>query len=141
MSIIPPLVLILAAIGLLISTYFTAISYRWVNPKSSWIPSFCQMGEHACDRVIFTPRARILDIPNSVLGQIFYLAIIVGVLSGFTFLSPFFYLYLTCSLLTVLLGVYLTYSLLFLTKIACVLCFTSHGINLVIFFLLLGHGC
>ena len=92
-SIIPPLVLILAAIGLLISTYFTAISYRWVNPKSSWIPSFCQMGEHACDRVIFTPRARILDIPNSVLGQIFYLAIIVGVLGGFTFLSPFFYLY------------------------------------------------
>ena len=38
---------------------------------------------------------------------------------------------------TVLLGLYLTYSLLFVTRVNCVLCFTSHAINVVLFVMLL----
>ena len=48
-----------------------------------------------------------------------------------------FTLYLGASLLTVALAVYLSYSLLFVTRVPCVLCFTSHGINTVIFLLLI----
>ena len=36
-----------------------------------------------------------------------------------------------------LLGAYLTYSLLFVTRVNCVLCFTSHAINRVVFVILL----
>ncbi len=130
------LLCLLAALSLLISTYFTAISYHWVKPDATWIPSFCQMGERTCASIVFTPRARVFGIPNSVLGQVFYTAIIAAVLGGFLFTKPLVYFYLLGSFLTVLLGVYLTYSLLFLTRVPCKLCFTSHGINLVIFVLL-----
>ena len=44
------------------------------------------------------------------------------------------------SVATVLLGIYLTHSLIFRTRIPCRLCFTSHGINAVIFLLLLAEG-
>ena len=137
---IPISILLLSAISFWIATYFTAVSYRWVNPEASWIPSFCRMGERTCSSIVHTPRARVFGIPNSVLGQIFYLALMAGILGGFIFSSPLFYFYLAGSLLTVLLGVYLTYSLLFLTRVPCKLCFTSHAINLVIFILLLLSG-
>jgi uncharacterized membrane protein len=133
-------ILLLSAISFLIATYFTAVSYRWIDPEAAWIPSFCRMGERTCASIVFTPRARVLGIPTSVLGQLFYLVLMAGILGKFIFSSPFFYFYLAGSLLTVLLGVYLTYSLLFLTRVPCKLCFTSHGINLVIFILMLISG-
>ncbi|MDA2933983.1 hypothetical protein MYX82_06535 [Acidobacteria bacterium AH-259-D05] len=134
------LILLLSALSFLIASYFTAVAYRWVDPDAAWIPSFCRMGERTCSSIVFTPRARVFGIPNSVLGQIFYTAIIMGILGDFLFAKPLFYFYLTGSLLTVLLGVFLTYSLLFLTRVPCKLCFTSHGINLAIFILLLISG-
>jgi uncharacterized membrane protein len=134
---IPIFIVLFSVISFLIATYFTAVSYRWIDPTAAWIPSFCRMGERTCSSIVFTPRARVLGIPNSVLGQIFYLILVAGILGGFIFSSPFFYFYLAGSLLTVLLGIYLTYSLLFLTRVPCKLCFTSHAINLAIFILLL----
>ena len=130
------LLCLLAALSFLISTYFTAVSYHWVQPDATWLPSFCRMGERTCASIVFTPRARVFGIPTSVLGQIFYAVLIAAVLGDFLFTRPFVYFFLLGSFLTVLLGVYLTYSLLFLTRVPCKLCFTSHGINLVIFVLL-----
>ena len=137
---IPISILLLSAISFLIATYFTAVAYHWIDPEAAWIPSFCRMGERTCSSIVFTPRARVLGLPNSVLGQIFYLALMAGIMGDFIFSLPLFYFYLAGSLLTVVLGVYLTYSLLFLTRVPCKLCFTSHGINLVIFILLLMSG-
>ncbi|MEE8348652.1 MAG: vitamin K epoxide reductase family protein [Acidobacteriota bacterium] len=131
------LILVLSTLSFLISSYFTAVSYRWIDPEATWIPSFCRMGERTCASIVHTPRARVLGIPTSVLGQMFYLALVAGIGGDFLFSSPIVYLYLAGSLLTVLLGVYLTYSLLFLTRVPCKLCFSSHAINLVIFILLL----
>ncbi len=130
------LIAALAALGLLISSYFTAIAYRWVKPDANWIPSFCRMGEQTCASIVFTPRARVFGLPNSLLGQVFYVALMVAVVGDFLFTEPLVYVYLLASLVTVFLGMYLTYSLLFITRVACKLCFTSHGINLVIFVLL-----
>jgi len=130
------LIAALAALGLLISSYFTAIAYRWVKPDANWIPSFCRMGEQTCASIVFTPRARVFGLPNSLLGQVFYVALMVAVVGDFLFTEPLVYIYLLASLVTVFLGMYLTYSLLFITRVACKLCFTSHGINLVIFILL-----
>lgn len=122
--------------GFLISSYFTAVAYRWIEPDSNWIPSFCRMGEQTCASIVFTPRARVFGLPNSLLGQVFYVALIGAVAGDFLFTKPLVYLFLLASLVTVFLGMYLSYSLLFLTRVPCKLCFTSHGINLVIFILL-----
>jgi uncharacterized membrane protein len=125
-----------AALSFLISSYFTAVAYRWITPDANWIPSFCRMGEQTCASIVFTPRARVFGLPNSLLGQVFYLALLTAVVGDFLFTKPFVYVYLLASLVTVLLGMYLSYSLLFMTRVPCKLCFTSHGINLVIFILL-----
>ena len=131
---------LLSIIGFCISTYFTAIAYRWMDPEARYIPKFCQMGKETCASIVFTPRARVFGVPNSLLGQIYYAGLITGLLNGFLWKSPFVWIVLAASLLTVALGVYLTYSLLFLTRVPCKLCFTSHAINAVIFVLLVSHG-
>ena len=129
-------IVFLSIIGFLISSYFTAVSYRWIRPDEKWIPAFCRLGERTCATIVFTPRARVFGLPNSVLGQVFYAALVIGALTGL-FECGVLNLYLLASVVTVLLGMYLTYSLLFLTRVPCKLCFTSHFINLVIFIMLL----
>ena len=131
------LLVVLSLAGFIISSYFTAVAYRWISPNAAWIPSFCRMGEKTCATIVFTPRARVFGVPNSVLGQLFYPVIVAGTVEGFLFTFPIFHLALLASLVTVLLGLFLTYSLLFLTRVPCVLCFTSHSINFIIFALLL----
>ncbi len=127
---------LLAALSFLISSYFTAVAYRWIKPDANWIPSFCRMGERTCSTIVFTPRARLFGLPNSLLGQVFYAVLIAAVVGDFLLTKPLVYFYLLVSLVTVLLGLYLSYSLLFLTRVPCKLCLTSHAINLVIFILL-----
>ena len=131
----------LSVIGLLISTYFTAVAYRWVRPDVRWVPSFCRMDEQTCASIVFTPQARLFVLPNSVLGQLYYLAILLGVVFGWIDgPGPLPVSYVVASALTVSLGVYLSYALLFVNRVACPLCFTSHGINLIIFLVLVLPG-
>ena len=130
-------IIVLSATGLLISTYFTAVAYRWIRADEKWIPPFCRMGEQTCVSIVFTPRARVFGLPNSVLGQIFYVAILFGLPLGLIGQPMLWRVYLAASLVTVVLGVYLSYSLLFITRVPCKLCFTSHAINGLIFALLL----
>ena len=134
---VDPVLLVSASVGFAISTYFTAIAYRWIRPDAAWIPTFCRMGEQTCASIVFTPRARVFGLPNSLLGQVFYVALFVGVPLGFLENPMLFRLYLGASLVTVGLGLYLSYSLLFITRVRCPLCFTSHGLNAAIFVLLL----
>lgn len=134
------LLVVLSGTGFLISSYFTAVAYRWMRPQARWIPSFCRLGEQTCATIVFTPRARVFGLPNSLLGQIFYAALWVGLAAGFLFSIPAYYLYLLASLVTVGLGLYLTYSLLFLTRVPCRLCFATHAINFVIFVILWTGG-
>src|SRR5262245_49926013 len=128
---------LLSIAGLFIASYFTAIAYRWINPESAYLPGFCRMGEKTCASVIFTPRARVFGIPNSVLGQLYYLCLLAGLASGLLWREPFLTAAIAASAATVLLGIYLTHSLLFRTRIPCRLCFTGHAINAVIFLLLI----
>ena len=130
-------VMALAVVGLGISTYFTGVAYRWIRPDTRWIPAFCRMGERTCASIVFTPRARVFGLPNSVLGQLFYVALLAGLPLGLFDQPALLMLYLGASLATVALAVFLTYSLLFITRVPCVLCFTTHGINTVIFVLLI----
>ncbi len=125
------LIAVVAVVGLWVSAYCTAIAYRWVQPDARWIPTFCRMDEKTCASVVFTPQARVFGLPNSVLGQVYYLVLLVGVGSGWIE-GAFLYVLLAASTLTVGLALYLSYSLLFVLRVPCRLCFTSHSLNIAL---------
>ena len=122
----------LASLGLLISIYFTGVYFKWFSADARWIPTFCRLGEKTCASVLDTPRAKLFGLPNSLFGIGVYSYLIVDVF----WFSPRLGFFLTAA--SLLRSVYLAYSLLFITRIPCVLCFTSHGVNLLLFFLYLG---
>ena len=125
---------LLSTAGLLISTYFTAVTYRWVRPDIRLVPTFCRMDEQTCATIVFTPQARLIGLPNSVLGQVFYVMMLLGVQLGWVYgPDPLRMAYLAASAVSVGIGVYLSYALVFTLRVSCPLCFTSHGINLVVF--------
>ena len=124
------LILVLSLVGFWISIYFTGVFYKWFPPHVFWIPRVCQLDEKSCLTVLETPRAKLVGIPNSVFGMFMYAYLILE--SWFFFPSIIGLILLAAA---VLRSIYLAYSLLFVTKIPCPLCFTSHGINLVLFLL------
>ncbi len=137
------LLLVLALAGLAIAAYFTGVSYRLIAPDAFFIPRRCRLGEATCARVLDTPRARVFGVPNSLLGTAYYLAVIGLAIAGGAGAAPGWVLvaYRLTALGTVALGAYLSWSLLFLTRVPCVLCFTAHAINLAIALLVwLGTG-
>ena len=140
------LALLLCLLGLWISVYFTGVSYHWISPNVKWIPRFCQLKEATCQLVIETPRAKLFGIPNSVYGIGLYTYLIFFFLKrglapalpagrpfGFPDLPLPWFLGFLGALLALIRSVYLAYSLLFVTRIPCPLCFTTHGINLFLF--------
>lgn len=133
---IPALVVVLSLVGLAISSYFTAVAYRWIEPDAPWVPPVCRLDEGTCARVVDTPRAKVFGLPNSLLGQLWYVALIVGVVTGAIGWPVVGSLFLFAAMGTVALGAYLTYSLLFLTRVNCRLCFTSHALNAALLVLL-----
>ncbi len=127
-------VLVLA--GLTIATYFTAVRYHWMRPDPGWIPPVCRLDEGTCEAVVFTPQARVFGVPNSLLGQAYYLALLVGVLRGVALQPPWVFGYLALAATTVALAAYLSYALIYVLRVRCTLCFASHAINFILFLLL-----
>ncbi len=124
------IIFILSFVGLWISIYFTGVFYKWFAPDVFWIPKICQLKEASCMTVLDTPRAKLFGVPNSAFGVGLYTYLIVDLF----FFPPMFGL---VSLgLAVLRSIYLAYSLIFVTKIPCPLCFTSHVINLTLFLII-----
>lgn len=131
------LVAALAALGLAIASYFTAVTYRWSEPDVRWIPAFCRLEEETCASVVFTGQARVFGPPNAVFGQIYYAILIVAAIVDRLDTAPWSHALLAAAAVTVGLAAYLSYSLLRVLRVPCRLCFASHGINLAIFGLLL----
>lgn len=88
--------------------------------------------------VVFTPRASAMGPPNSLLGLLFYLALLLMA----PFLSnPIVWMLATvASTLAAALSVYLAYSLLFVTRMPCAYCWTGHVINWLLLGLLIVHA-
>ena len=82
--------------------------------------------------VLGTPRAKLFGIPNSVFGVALYLYLMASLAVPF---PPFLTLFLLS--VALLRSIFLAYSLLFITKIPCPLCFTGHVINLTLFLIAL----
>ncbi|MEE9225544.1 MAG: vitamin K epoxide reductase family protein [Bacteroidota bacterium] len=125
--------MLLAAFGFLVSLYFTLVYYKLMVPDAKFVPSICQLSEETCWTILSTREARVLGVPNFLLGLIYYLGLItLGAFGLIHASTPGFEALMTISLFTVLLGVYLTYSLLSKLRVVCVLCIASHVINVFI---------
>jgi uncharacterized membrane protein len=88
--------------------------------------------------VVQTPRARAIGkTPNAALGVFYYAAVALATL----FPAPpvIGWLVVSVSLVAALFSTYLAYSLLFITRMPCPYCWTSHAINWTLPLLLLAH--
>lgn len=123
---IETLIISCALAGMSISVYFTLVYYRLLPPDDRHIPRFCRMKETTCRRILETREAKALGIPNSVIGLLYYISIILLPMPQYEIF------FLVSSLFAVGLGMYLTHVLLVRMKLHCALCYTAHFINLVI---------
>ncbi len=126
------ILVLLAIVGLAISTYFTAVAFHWITPDTHWVPTICRMNRDTCASVIFTPSARIFGPPNSVLGQMYYAALLIAIGLNWLIDARVWRIFVATSLVTIGLGAYLSYRLLVTLKVPCPLCFASHGLNATI---------
>ena len=126
---------ILAALGLYIASYFTLVYYGLLEANTKLVPSVCQLEERSCQTVLGTRYARIFGVPNSLLGVLYYLFIIIVILGGFTEASISKGL-IAVAWFTVAVGIGLTYVLFFIIRVPCPLCLTGHAINLALAILL-----
>ncbi|HTR80442.1 MAG TPA: vitamin K epoxide reductase family protein [Bacteroidota bacterium] len=115
-----------AICGLAIAAYFSLVYYHIIEADNRWIPSFCRMERGACMRILDTPEAKVLRVPNSIIGTLYYGAIL------FVPIHKFETWFLIASIFSVGLGMYLVHALIVRLKTHCPLCYTAHGINLVI---------
>lgn len=121
---------ILGAAGLSISAYFTGVYYEWLSPRAGPAAEFCGIDEKGCQSVIRTSAARILGVPNSLLGIVFY-AMTIG-LAAAGLPAPALRIYVLLCWIAVTFGIYLSYALLFVLRTPCRLCFVAHAINLTL---------
>jgi uncharacterized membrane protein len=140
------LIIVLALAGLTISLYFTFAYYGRVK-KLRWIPEIlCAREGSSCVSVVQTPYARVFGVPNSLLGILYYLGLLLwlslqveGMWSlpfGLSILTlP--HLLVVASAVSVLLGFYLVYALRVKLRIDCPLCYAAHAMNAALLVLLL----
>ncbi|HYQ87875.1 MAG TPA: vitamin K epoxide reductase family protein [Bacteroidota bacterium] len=126
--------------GFLISLYFTLVTYRLMKPDQRFIPPVCRMSGDSCLSIVDSPQARLFGVPNSLLGIAYYLGVLFAAIGGGLPSAVFYSGLLALSICTVLIGMYLIYSLLAVLKVRCVLCFTGHILNLLILLFLLASG-
>ena len=108
-------ILLLCAVGLYASTFMLRKTLRGAR------------GELAEASVVQTQRASVLGIPNAAVGLVYYTALgIATVLFAF---PAVWWLALGAACAAAAGSVYLAYSLLFVTRMPCVYCWTSHVVN------------
>jgi len=140
-------IVLLSLMGLADALYFTLAYYGRIR-KARWVPEMlCAREDSRCVTVLRTPYARVFGVPNSLLGIVYYVLLMVWLLfvpRHAIFLGhvwmPFETLgimLLGASLCTVVLGFYLIYALRRVLHTDCPLCYAAHAINLILFALLI----
>jgi len=149
--IVQTLVLLLALAGFIDAGYFTLAYYGRIQ-RARWVPEIlCASERSSCVTVVKTPYARVFGVPNSLLGILYYAAIIwwatlgspVGVqfdIAGGYHVLRIRGLLVLASIVTVGLGAYLVYALRRRLGVNCPLCYTAHAINLALMVLLIVNG-
>jgi uncharacterized membrane protein len=139
------LILVLSLAGLVNALYFTLAYFGRVR-KSRWVPEIlCAREGSSCVTVLQTPYARVFRVPNSLLGIVYYLAILFWLpwrgAVHFTEEHIWVFLVWTCALLlggaiSVVLRIYLVHALRRKLHVDCPLCYAAHAINILLLVLI-----
>ncbi len=87
-----------------------------------------ERGELAEPSVVQTPRAKLVGgIPNAAIGALYYPVLALGIWIART--PAEVAVLVAASVLAAAVSVLLAYSLLYVTRMACAYCWTSHAIN------------
>lgn len=124
-------VVALAAVGFYIAAYFTLVYYGLIAADTRLMPQVCRLEDRTCKTVLTTRYARLFGVPNSLLGVLYYLTVIVLMLGGWTSGAIGLAL-IVAAWFTVAVGLVLIYSLFFIIRIPCPLCLAGHTINLAL---------
>jgi len=142
------LIVLLSLGGLADALYFTLAYYGRVK-KARWVPEIlCAREGSSCVTVVQTPYARVFGVPNSLLGIIYYVLLIVWGLGSlwpnfwlvgwnrFLVFFSFLDFLILASIITIGLGFYLIHALRRKLHVDCPLCYTAHAINAALLVLL-----
>lgn len=128
------LILLLSVVGFYISLYFILVHYHIIPSSKFPLPKICRLPNDACLLITQTKYARILGLPNFLYGLFYYsFLIFLAIFEDKGYIKVVF---VVIAWFVVALGVYLSYVLVKVLKINCVLCFISHILNLAIAILL-----
>lgn len=109
-------VTLLCAVGLYVSIFMLRKTIR------------AGRGGLAEPSVVQTPRASLYaGIPNAALGIAYY--VLAGVAIWFTDVHAVVFLLAAVAILAAITSMILAYSLLYVTRMACKFCWTSHAVN------------
>jgi uncharacterized membrane protein len=140
-------ILLLSLGGLADALYFTLAFYGRIR-KARWVPEiFCAREGSICVTVVRTPYARVFGVPNSLVGIVYYVLLIVWTMFVPRYVSisghvwrPFETLGLLlfgASVSTVVLAFYLIRALRRVLHTGCPLCYAAHAMNIILFVLLI----
>ena len=145
---LPRLSIAVLALGGFADALYFVLAYYGRIRQARWMPEIlCARESSSCARVVRTPYARVFGVPNSLLGMLYYLSLLVWVWLAprhATFSDPLHrafemagVLLLGASFFAVVFGFYLVHALRRVLRTHCPLCYAAHGINIVLFVLLL----
>ncbi len=126
----------LCAVGFLDSLYFTLVQYRILPPGPRWLPRFCRLEEGRCFSLLQAPEARLLRVPNSVVGLGFYPVVFATALLGQLGDRRWLGIALVGASAATLTSLYLTWALLGRLRVHCPLCYLAHVVNAALLMLL-----
>jgi len=87
-------------------------------------------GELTEASVVETPRARSFGgTPNAAIGLVYYAALAIAAATPLLGVNAIWWLSLAAACGAAAFSVYLAYSLLFVTRMPCIYCWTSHIVN------------
>jgi uncharacterized membrane protein len=133
--------IVLSMIGLYISIYFSLVFYQVISPENKLVPEWCRMENKTCELVVHTNQGRILWLPNSVFGILYYSTQVVFVMVLSLYRSSAIQSAMTViSAIPFLMSLCLLYALRVQLKTHCVLCYICNGINILLFLIYIIFG-
>jgi uncharacterized membrane protein len=127
---------VLCLVGFWDALFFTLVQYRVVPPDPRWLPRVCRMEEGRCFTILQAREARLLGIPNSVLGLFFYPLVFASALWGFRGDRGWLWVAVGSAASATLVSAYLAWALLVRLRTHCVLCYLAHTVNFLLLVLL-----
>lgn len=122
-----------ALLGAAVSLYFTLVTYHLVREDLIESMPVCRIRGKK-QRIVDTSYGRVLYLPNSIFGLMYYLALIVYGLLWWNTSGPVIDAgWLVVSFGVVMFSVYLFRSLIVKLQTLCKLCILTHILNLGIF--------